>query len=162
MVVEHLPGKNVRKRKRAGQPRRDKGPTGWVCVKFDDGFEDWFKYNGKESNFEDFKNLYESQSDLVKSLLHVGMRQGHIKDPLASLRRGMTPGYKNKKLSERSAQNIEYKVDYAKLGRIQGMSITDVLPKNEDGSSSDAAKNVLTDAIGFTDKAGRFVTFEKG
>ena len=79
------------------------------CVTID-GFEDWFKYNGKESNFEDFKNLYESQSDLVKSLLHVGMRQGHIKDPLASLRRGMTPGYKNKKLSERSAQNIEDKI----------------------------------------------------
>ena len=79
------------------------------CVTID-GIEDWFKYNGKESNFEEFKNLYESQSDLVKSLLHVGMRQGRIKDPLDSLRRGMTPEYKSKRLSERSAQNIEDKL----------------------------------------------------
>ena len=49
-VVEHLPGKNVRKRKRAGQPRRDKGPAGWVCVKFDDGFEDWFLMNSDSFN----------------------------------------------------------------------------------------------------------------
>ena len=49
-VVEHLPGKNVRKRKRAGQPRRDKGPAGWVCVKFDDGFEDWFLMNSDSLN----------------------------------------------------------------------------------------------------------------
>jgi len=79
------------------------------CVTIN-GFEDWFKYNGNESNFEEFKSLYESQSDLVKSLLHMGMRQGQIKDPLASLRRGMTPGYKTKTLSERSAQHIENKI----------------------------------------------------
>ena len=76
--------------------------------------------------------------------------------------RSETITYSPSFLGIRSAQNIEYKVDYAKLGRIQGMSITDVLPKNEDGSSSDAAKNTLTDAIGFTDKDGRVVTFEKG
>ena len=79
------------------------------CVTID-GFEDWFKYNGNESSFEEFKDLYESQSNLVKSLLHLGMRHGNIKDPLASLNRGMVPGYKNKRLSERSALDIEDRI----------------------------------------------------
>ena len=56
-------------------------------IKQSKNIEDWFKYNGKESNFEEFKNLYESQSDLVKSLLHVGMRQGRIKDALERLKK---------------------------------------------------------------------------
>ena len=76
--------------------------------------------------------------------------------------RSETVTYSPSFLGIRSSQNIQYKVDYAKLGQIKGLSIADVLPKNEDGTSTDAAKKTLTNAVGFMNKDGQMVTFEKG
>ena len=76
--------------------------------------------------------------------------------------RSETVTYSPSFLGIRSPQNIQYKVDYAKLGQIKGLSIADVLPKNEDGTSTDAAKKTLTNAVGFMNKDGQMVTFQKG
>ena len=46
VVTEHLPAKNVKKRGKKGE----KGPRGWVCVLFDDGFEDWYPMSGDNFN----------------------------------------------------------------------------------------------------------------
>ena len=47
-----------------------------------DGIKEWFEYHGKEGDFAEFNELYESESNNVKTLLHIGMRQGIIKDPI--------------------------------------------------------------------------------
>jgi len=76
-----------------------------------DGIKEWFEYHGKEGDFAEFKELYESESNNVKTLLHIGMRQGIIKDPIRSLKRGNELGYKEKKyLNQIEASELEFQI----------------------------------------------------